>query len=102
MHNPGPTHLPPIEAAEASKSRFVTVLRSADIPSLVHYLVKAGAKVEKIDVLPDQFRKYISSKDFKRQAYSWTNPTLYALADHIVVELALDELLSRLQDRPSQ
>lgn len=97
-----PTHLPPIEAADASRSRFIAVLKSADIPSLVQYLVKAGAKVDELEALPAPFREYLASADFKRQPSNWINPTIYALADRTVIELSLNELISRLEYRESE
>jgi hypothetical protein len=95
-----PEKLPSLsELAKEGRSEFLTILREADIRSLVRYIERSGLKADEIPQLAPLWKAYFRTKEFRRKPYTWRNPKLHFVTPQSVATIAVRELLARLSDK---
>lgn len=85
---------------EHGRERFTAFLKKTDLLTLVGYNEAGGRKISTIKEIPNDWKKKIQeiqeSRQFKKEIFL-INPKLYFLTPSRCSELALQELLARIE-----
>ena len=92
-----PERLSLSEAAERGRKKLSLLLRNADTRTLVRYLEKAKIRPKDIKGISDLWAAQFTSKEFRSRPYTWVNPSLYLISQKTAAQMAVAELLRRVQ-----